>query len=221
MRLTLVLVFTTLGIVAKAKPKSDPLLVEAHVAVKIKSGSTDLARQSYVSNGRSVLAQDLSGKTGGKRSRNSGVKCEEEAKYKQMAAGLVFNYCPKNGSDEVTSGNYVKAIYEQDKKNLKIEFVLALKCDPKPDNCNCKSLLNGMIEKFPTASKITLDFEATPAIKGCRCYLGTAARNGFKRVEIENCNAIITFDLNNYSDKCTALIGRADQCYVGYWYIKK
>merc|ERR1711951_54790 len=43
MRLTFVLVFTTLGIEAKADPKpvAEPLTVKAHVAVKVKSGSSD------------------------------------------------------------------------------------------------------------------------------------------------------------------------------------
>ena len=40
MRLTLILVFTTLGIVVKANPKPDLLTVKAQVAVKVKLGST-------------------------------------------------------------------------------------------------------------------------------------------------------------------------------------
>merc|ERR1719495_2398338 len=45
MRLTFVLVFTTLGIEAKPEPKpvADPLTVRAHVAAKVKSGSSDCA----------------------------------------------------------------------------------------------------------------------------------------------------------------------------------
>jgi len=187
MRLTLVLVFATLGIVAKTKPKSDPLLVKAHVAGEIKSGST-------------------------------GIRCEEKAKYKEVA-GTVLNYCPMKNSDKETSGNYVIAAF--DKKILDINYVEAYKCDPKPDDCNCKSLLTGVVQNFPRASKISLIFTATPAIAGCKCYLGTAARNGFKKVDVENCDTIIDFDEKNYSKKCDDLIKRADQCYVGNWYIKK
>jgi len=244
MRLTLVLVFATLGIVAKAKPKSDPLLVKAHVAGEIKSGSTGWPGKScwkkcgrksgpckVCSGGKycckkGVAENGCNGKQGSKEGTcvkpvtPPGNGCEEKAKYKEVA-GTVYNYCPKKGSDKETSGNYVKAVFEQAKKILVINFVQGDECDPKPADCNCKSLLTGVVRKFTTASKISLIFGATPAIAGCKCYLGTAARNGFKKVDVENCDAIIDFDEKNYSKKCEDLIGRADQCYVGKWYIKK
>jgi len=261
MRLTLVLVFATLGIVAthrlfenflvdvaKTKPKSDPLLVKAHVAGEIKSGSTGWPGKScwkkcggksgpckVCSGGKycckkGVAENGCNGKQGSKEGKcvkpvtppgmrvRTRPRCEEKAKYKEVG-GTVFNYCPEKGSDKETSGNYVIAAF--DKKILDINYVEAYKCDPKPDDCNCKSLLTGVVQKFPRASKISLIFTATPAIAGCKCYLGTAARNGFKKVDVENCDAIIDFDEKNYSKKCEDLIGRADQCYVGKWYIKK
>ena len=69
---------------------------------------------------------------------------------------------------DMASGNYVKAGFDRSEKILDIKFVKGNKCDPKPDDCNCKSLLDRVVKKFPTASKITLAFVATPAIAGCR-----------------------------------------------------
>merc|ERR1711962_324568 len=217
MRLTLVLVFTTLGIVAKAKPKSYPLLVKANVAVKIKSGSTDLTGRSNgsnrksadllrdLSNGRSVLAQDPTDKIGGKHPISRA-----------------------NGTTALTNGNYVRATLWTDKKNLNIGFVLGTKCEPKPDGCNCKTLLEKVVSKYKTVERIILKFMANPPIHGCNCYLGTAARNGFKSLDIENCHDddidfdIIDFDKKNYSAKCKALIERDDECWrSSTWYIKK
>merc|ERR1711951_162100 len=220
-----VLIFITLGIVAKAKPKADPLLVKAQVAVKIKSGSTD---PSYPFNGRSVRSQDPSGKTGGKGSisrDDTNVECEKKAEYKEVA-GKVYNYCPKKGlankPDNEETGNYVQAVFDKSKNNLKVIVVAAYICDPKPDGCNCKTLLGKVVESHKTASKMSLLFAAPPAMAGCKCYLGTAARNGFKSVEVKKCEEkAIDFDENNYAKKCEALIGRADRCWASWWYIKK
>jgi len=249
MRLTLVLVFTTLGIVAKAKPKSYPLLVKANVAVKIKSGSTDLTGRSNgsnrksadllrdLSNGRSVLAQDPTGKIGGKRPISRGddtVECEKKSYFKEVD-GVAYSYCsekgtayPANGTTALTNGNYVRATLWTDKKNLNIGFVLGTKCEPKPDGCNCKTLLEKVVSKYKTVERIILKFMANPPIHGCNCYLGTAARNGFKSLDIENCHDddidfdIIDFDKKNYSAKCKALIERDDECWrSSTWYIKK
>ena len=67
-----------------------------------------------------------------------------------------------------TSGNYVWAAFDQSKNTLKVIYVLTAKCDPKPDDCNCKSLLDTVVEKFKTATKIALLFSANPAIAGCK-----------------------------------------------------
>merc|ERR1712098_891932 len=90
MRLTLVLVFTTLGIVAKAEPEPapDPLTVKAHVAVKVKPGSTGYG----IIFPDKRMAQDPSGETGGKRSSRKGVECEKKPEYKEIVIMGIGNW---------------------------------------------------------------------------------------------------------------------------------
>merc|ERR1711962_657096 len=127
--------------------------------------------------------------------------------------------CTISAQNNLTNGNYVKATFK--KNHLNIDFVQGSRCKPKPDGCNCKSLLEKVVQSYKTASQMNLVFSAKPPINGCRCYLGVAARNGFQRLDIEGCRDTIDFDNNNYSERCEALIKRADQCWKSIWYIKK
>merc|ERR1719334_1169719 len=120
MRLTLVLVLATLGIVAKANP--NPLTVKAHV--DIKSGST-------------VLSKDPSGSV---RRSSRGVDCEGPKDWEKK--GILYSYCPEEGSSGHTqavlkSGNWVKAAFDQSEKTIKVDFVSTDDCEPREaKDCN-------------------------------------------------------------------------------------
>merc|ERR1719312_560210 len=211
MRLTHCLVLTTLGIVAKvnSEPEADPLMVKAHLAVKIKSGSTDPL-----------------GKTGGNRLSRSEDECEKAADWERDGQNEkeMYSYCAHKGSLDsfgqddmeivkLESGNYVQAAFDKRQNTLKIHYVYTKACDPKTKDCTCKSLLDRVIKKFDTASEMALEFTARPPIFGCNCYLGTAARNDYTSVWVKKCNDVVDFDINNYREICKALIGRKGECW--------
>ena len=57
-------------------------------------------------------------------------------------------------------------------------------CEPKPKKCHCKTMLAEVLKKNPKVNRIEGSFTANPFIAGCRCYLGQAAKKGFRFVEI-------------------------------------
>jgi len=168
------------------------------------------------------------------------VQCEESDEYWSTVGNVdtdgeerAYSYCAKKGTkggeppfdadgpDNWQTGNYVKSAVEDygtSKEKIIIMNVFTEQCDPKPANCNCKSLLDRVIKKFPNATTIELEFVANPADRGCKCYLGTAARNGFTSVELKKCKEVVDFDEKNYDQKCNALRPCALE---SDWFIKK
>jgi hypothetical protein len=47
-------------------------------------------------------------------------------------------------------------------------------------------LLGSLIDEYPNLDKIHGYFTASNAIGGCKCYLGAAARKGFKYVKLDS-----------------------------------
>jgi len=256
MRLALVLVFTALGIVARSEPKPEANLitVKGHVAVKIKSESTGtgpIAKTYRAAN--QIVSSRLN-------RRQEFVKCESAAYWSAIdeivqgevqgevrAEGeKVYSYCAEKGSDggrsphypdgpdNVDSGNYVDAAvknYGSANETVVIDFVKADRCRPKPENCNCKSLLERVVSSFPKAATIEIQcFIADPALYGCLCYLGTAARHGFKSVELKKCrdpqhqdnkDPVVDFNANNYRKKCEEIEKRECAIDGSDWLIRK
>merc|ERR1719419_118638 len=237
MRLTLILVFTTLGIVAKANPKPDLLTVKAQVAVKVKLGSTVFQ------------PHDLSSKTLGKHSsRENDIQCMSAAYWSTTEEQIVgevgpegdrvYSYCARTNSSagpppytsagpgNWITGNYVRASVKNPKSRkakLNINVVKTDKCIRNSTECSCKSLLDRVISSFRSVAKIELQFSANPKEAGCRCYLGNAARYGFKSVELKKCpkkDRVIKFDENNFVAQSKIIVAR-DCAYNSDWLIHK
>jgi len=176
------------------------------------------------------------GKTGGRindvpcKSADYWSSMDEEFKGTVGTEGhKVYSYCAKNnsspgrppytigGPNNWNTGNYVEAavMNSTTKDSLTIQVVMANTCirNSSESECSCKSLLDRVIRSFRTTAKTILiqDFIAEPAMAGCRCYLGTAAKYGYRSVDIKYCatDPIYKFDQKNYVDKCEAIVKRS------------
>ena len=111
--------------------------------------------------------------------------------------------CLRKGTDTVP-GNYIKyAVKDQ------MLFLLDVKgdyCDPRPEKCRCKNMLNDVLNEMPDLMGIDGLFTAKPFIAGCRCYLGASARNGFHYVQLKTsispCNEKKMITTHTYVDVC-------------------
>ena len=122
--------------------------------------------------------------------------------------------CAKNGMNP-EDGNYIA--YATKKKNrLYLMNVNAEYCNPKPKTCHCKTMLHSLLSKYPEVDEIEGYFMAKPFMKGCSCYLGSAARKGFQFVQFESdikeCNEKRQFSVKNYTELCTHYHKIAKKC---------
>ena len=85
-------------------------------------------------------------------------------------------------------------------------MILGEYCKPKPEACHCKTMLDKLLALNPNIDRIEGRFLPDHFMKGCRCYLGSAARAGFKFVELggmkEQCQGKIEFDEHDYVETC-------------------
>ena len=113
--------------------------------------------------------------------------------------------CVQKGTDD-EEGNYVAYTIQTYDHALRLDAVWAKYCKPKPDACSCTSLLSRVLQENPDVNKIKGSFDAKPMIAGCKCYLGSAARAGFKYVRLESekekCNEQKIFNLETYRQIC-------------------
>ena len=102
------------------------------------------------------------------------------------------------------TGNYIQYFLQD--QTLELEMVWTEYCNPKPENCNCKELLSRVLQANKSAKKVIGTFMATPWKFGCNCYLGTAARAGFKHVELYSekkiCQGKREFNEKTYGKVC-------------------
>ena len=103
---------------------------------------------------------------------------------------------------------------------MDIKAVQATYCKPKPEQCRCTSLLESLLALEDTINKITGSFTADPFIKICKCYLGAAARQGFKFLRVDANSGGTSFcigskplTVDNYAEMCENL--EINKCYVG------
>merc|ERR1711951_84907 len=244
MRVTLVIFFTTFSVAkAKQKPAAEPPMVKAHVAVKATSGSSGQDNYKPTNLLPHNTSRQALRKTCGV-SLNP-VQCNSTTqiwlkKEKSSTITEAYSYCPKKGSEPGTppfqngpdnwrTGNYAETVLKDNGAKLRIEAVCAEQCEPKPSDCDCRSLLQKIIPLVKKVTTIELFFspigtKPDTAIKACRCYLGTAARNDFKTVQLENCpkdgkTEVVKFDKNNYDKKCEVIVKK--QCSMDTtWWIK-
>lgn len=93
----------------------------------------------------------------------------------------------KEGADVkgCRTGNYMDIKVNEDAV-MWINGMWAAYCEPKQEVCRCKSLLGAALKANPSVKAIRGNFDAVPAIAGCKCYLGEAAKAGFKYVQLNN-----------------------------------
>ena len=119
-----------------------------------------------------------------------------------------FWHCPPKRKHSGNLGNFIQfTTVQTDRWNtMDVMMVQAESCKPKPEQCRCKSLLESLLVLEPTVNRITGYLLATPFIKGCRCYLGAAARKGFKFVklhsDLEECTGVKKLSVGNYASMC-------------------
>ena len=101
---------------------------------------------------------------------------------------------------------------------MDIKAVQATYCKPKPEQCRCTSLLESLLAFEDTINQITGSFTADPFIKICKCYLGVAARQGFKFLRVDAnsggtsfCIGTKPLTVDNYAEMCETF--SRNKCY--------
>ena len=113
--------------------------------------------------------------------------------------------CAKDGKDPCY-GNFIDYSLSSNEATLDLRMVNAEYCRPKPAECHCKTMLKTLLDRYLDLNQIEGTFTAVHFMKGCRCYLGTAARANFKFVQmntkIEGCNEKTEFNDKTYVEIC-------------------
>ena len=133
--------------------------------------------------------------------------------------------------DQKERGNFIRFSEQQTAYNssytwhtILLRMVSTEYCAPKLEQCRCKSLLESLIA-LRSANRIALTFLARPYIAGCKCYLGAAAKKGFKFLRMfgllgseNNRHCVGKRDLTrkNYENVCKIL--KKHSC-LGKWEI--
>lgn len=102
-------------------------------------------------------------------------------------------------------GNYL--MYNVGGHTLELDMVYTEFCNPKPKDCGCSTLLSRALDENPSVTTIMGTFAANPWEYGCKCYLGEAARHGFRYVKLEHpkkdiCNDVRSFNDVDYREVC-------------------
>ena len=119
--------------------------------------------------------------------------------------------CPPKKAGTAKRGNFIKYTKTQagSWNTLKLVFVLANYCKPQLQQCRCSSLLDMLLALDSTINRITGYFSAKPYIAGCKCYMGAAARQGFKFLKMDGerkeCRGTEPFTVRDYAQICERL----------------
>ena len=108
--------------------------------------------------------------------------------------------CPSKRQGPPKSGNYIGfRIIKTDRwTTMDLVIVSTTFCQPKPEQCRCSTLLEYLLREKPEINRIDGYFAADPPIIGCKCYLGAAAKQGFKFVKLKGRS-------QNLKKKCTGI----------------
>lgn len=114
---------------------------------------------------------------------------------------------PQKRCISILSYKFIPFIKVENIDVLHLDGVLGKYCKPKPEACHCKTMLDKLLRLNPKIDRIEGQFLADHFMKGCRCYLGSAARAEFKYVELGGfkklCQGKIDFDEHDYEkNKC-------------------
>ena len=131
-------------------------------------------------------------------------KCKATPSHHELESYSILT-CAEDGKD-FCEGNFIVYSLSSNRVTFDLRDVNAEYCKPKPKACHCKTMLKNLLDRYPELNKIDGYFTADPFIKGCRCYLGTAARANFKFVQmqskIEECNEKTEFNDETYGKIC-------------------
>lgn len=111
-------------------------------------------------------------------------------------------------------GNYIRFDFIPGERTptLQLNMVYTRYCTPALDKCRCKSLLESLLDKRPEINRIIGKFLAKPAIAGCKCYLGAAARKGFKYLKMygkgenKRCQGKRRVTVKHYDKICNKIV---------------
>ena len=112
--------------------------------------------------------------------------CKPKATKRQLDEDTFALSCALDNKDWDNGNHLVYTVGTETgsgKDYLELRLVNGELCEPKPKDCNCKTMLAEVLEANPTVNWINGYFNANPFIAGCRCYLGVAANKGFRFVE--------------------------------------
>ena len=110
-------------------------------------------------------------------------KCRSKPFLHELKNGPILS-CALPGKNLCDEGNHIQ--YAINENTFDLQNVYAEYCKPKPKECHCKTMLHHLLSQNPNIVRIEGIFSANPFIAGCRCYLGAAAKNGFKYVKLDS-----------------------------------
>ena len=129
-------------------------------------------------------------------------KCRSKPLLHELEITPILS-CALEG-ENLCDGNHIQ--YAINENTFDLQNVYAEYCKPKPKKCHCKTMLHYLLSQNPNIVRIEGTFSAKPAIAGCRCYLGVAAKNGFQYVKLESskegCSAEQDFITTSYKTIC-------------------
>ena len=116
--------------------------------------------------------------------------------------------CARDEAECKSMGNFVTYSKGKDGNHnfLYLERVDATRCEPKPEQCHCKPLVENVLERNSKIDRIDLYLDPKPFMAGCRCYLGVAASKGFTFIESKKKKlGKYEFTTDNYVEICEAM----------------
>ena len=111
------------------------------------------------------------------------------------------------------AGNYVAYRVHKNFRMLFLDLVYTNYCQrpkvPFARNrfaCSCTELLTMVLNAYPEVNQVEGYFVAKPWEAGCKCYLNSAARAGYRYVDLRSpnpdCKGPKAFNVENYSEIC-------------------
>ena len=109
------------------------------------------------------------------------------------------------------AGNYVAYRAHKNLRMIKLDLVSTNYCQrPKVSQnrfaCSCTELLTMVLNAYPEVNQVEGIFVAKPWEAGCKCYLNSAARAGYRYVDLQSpnpdCKGPKPLTVENYSELC-------------------
>ena len=131
----------------------------------------------------------------------------ETESYKGQPRALM---CMREGTC-AKAGNYVAYRVNKNFRMIFLDLVSTNYCQrpTAPQNrfaCSCTALLTMVLNAYPEVNQVEGIFVAKPWEAGCKCYLNSAARAGYRYVDLRSpnpdCKGPRPLTVDNYSELC-------------------